>query len=275
MQTHQTIEVGGLTRTYTLITPDGGHDRLVLVLHGSGQTAATHRTFTGNAFDGLRRSAVAYLDGIGRQWNDARKQSRAKARIRGIDDVGFAAAVAHRHGTGLPVYAVGYSNGGGLVIRLLHERPDVVAGAVVVAAQQPAADNFLVPGLPVVPRPVLLIHGTKDRIVPYAGGEMAKWAQIAFRSGGAMLSSPQTAAYFAGRNGITTPPQTADLPASAPGRTSVSRTDYRQEGRPPVTLYTVHGGGHTIPGPVDSPALMGRTGHDIHTAAAIEEFLGF
>jgi polyhydroxybutyrate depolymerase len=274
----ETIDVAGRTRIYTLVTPEGGDfDRLLLVFHGSTQTGGVFRTFTGNAFDHLTGTAVAYLDGFRGNWNDARKASRFPARTRGIDDVAFAEAVVKRAADGRETYAAGYSNGGGMVIRLLHERPDLIAGGAVIAAQQPAPDNLLVPGLPVVPKPVLLIHGTKDRVVPYGGGEMAAWARFAFRVGGGMLSAPETAAYFARRNGITAPPVITDLPSRDNGRsrTTVTRTDHRQDGHAPVTLYTVHGGGHTIPGPKPSPALMGRTATDLHTPRAIAEFFGF
>jgi polyhydroxybutyrate depolymerase len=274
----ETIDVAGRTRTYTLVTPDGGdYDRLLLVLHGSTQNAGVFRKFTGNAFDHLAGTAVAYLDGFRGNWNDARKASRFPARTQDIDDVAFTEAVVKRVADGRETYAAGYSNGGGMVIRLLHERPDLIAGGAVVAAQQPAPDNLLVPGLPVVPKPVLLIHGTKDRIVPYRGGEMAAWARFTFRVGGAMLSAPETAAYFARRNGITAPPVTTELPSrdGGPARTTVTRTDHRQDGHAPVTLYTVHGGGHTIPGPKPSPALMGRTATSLHATRAIAEFFGF
>jgi polyhydroxybutyrate depolymerase len=275
--TDGSIEVGGRTRTYTVATPAGGrYERVLLVFHGSKQDSAAFRSFTGNAFDALSGTAVAYLDGFRRNWNDARAASAFPARRYAIDDVAFAAAVAGRLAGGRPVYAAGFSNGGAMVIRLLHERPDLLAGGVVIAAQQPAPDNFLLPHAPVVPKPVLLFHGTADRIVPYRGGRMAAWARIAFRVGGEMLSAPATAAYFAARNGITAAPVTVDLPhRDASGKTRMSRTDFREEGRPPVTLYTVHGGGHTIPGERPSPALMGRTGTDVHATDAIAEFFGF
>jgi polyhydroxybutyrate depolymerase len=117
----------------------------------------------------------------------------------------------------------------------------------------------------------MLVHGTKDPIVPYAGG-MAKMYR--FRPRGLGLSAEQTAAYYAQRNGITTPPTTT--PVSAAGPTRVDRTDYRQPGHQPVTLYTVHDGGHTIPGPKTAhPAfLMGRTDHTLDTAQAITDFFG-
>lgn len=261
------IEAAGRTRTYTLIEPAEGHDRLLLVFHGSTQSAARYRAFTGGAFDAIPGTAVVYLDGYRGNWNDARVASRFPARLAGLDDVAFAEAVVKRHAGGREVYAAGYSNGGGMVIRLLHEHPDLLAGATIIAAQQPAPANFLVPGLPVVPKPVLLLHGTADRIVPYQGGEMAAWARFAFRVGGEMLSTPETAAYFARRNGITAPPVTVDLPGG------ISRTDHRQDGHAAVRLYTVHGGGHTVPGPHPAPRLVGRTSRDLHTAAAMAEFL--
>ncbi|MFG1927863.1 alpha/beta hydrolase family esterase [Cryptosporangium sp. NPDC048952] len=265
------IDVAGRTRTYTAVTPeDGDFKRVLLVFHGSKQNGAAFRRFSGNAFDRLSDTAVVYLDGYRKNWNDARAASAFPARAENIDDVAFAERVADRVADGRPVYAAGFSNGGAMVIRLLHERPDLLAGGAVISAQQPAPDNFLLPDAPVVAKPVLLFHGTKDRIVPYGGGEMARWAQFAFKVGGAMLSAPETAAYFAQRNGITAPPLTVDLPHRG-GRTTVSRTDYRQDGRAPVTLYTVHGGGHTVPGEKPSPALMGRTGSDVHAAEAIEE----
>ncbi len=260
------IEAAGRTRTYTLIEPAGGHDRLLLVFHGSRQNAAQFRAFTGQAFDAIPGTAVAYLDGYRGNWNDARTASRFPARQAGIDDVAFAEAVVKQHAGGREVYAAGYSNGGGMVIRLLHEHPDLLTGATIIAAQQPAPANFLVPGLPVVPKPVLLLHGTADRIVPYEGGEMAAWARFAFRVGGETLSTPQTAAYFAQRNGITAPPVTVELSGG------ISRTDHRQDGHAPVRLYTMRGDGHTIPGPHPAPRLIGRTNHRLHTTNAMAEF---
>ncbi|GAB7046818.1 alpha/beta hydrolase family esterase [Catenuloplanes indicus] len=267
---HGTIEAGGRTRAYTLAAPTGGFDRLLLAFHGSGLDADRFRSFTRNTFDTVPGTAVAYLDGFKGNWNDARLGSRFPARRANIDDVAFTAAVAARLGEGRPVYAAGYSNGGGMVIRLLHERPDLIAGGAIIAAGQPAPDNFLLsPDLPVVPRPVLLIHGTRDPIVPYQGGPLPVWARYVFRAHGALLSAPDTAAYFAARNGITAAPVTSTLTAE------VSRTDFHQPGREPVRLFTVHGGGHTIPGPVPSPAVMGRTTTDLHTTAAIADFFGF
>ncbi|MEV0133269.1 hypothetical protein AB0H83_32995 [Dactylosporangium sp. NPDC050688] len=272
------VDVNGRTRTYTVAGPADGRPArdLVLIFHGSRQTGAKHRDFTGKAFDTLTAggtAVVAYLDGHKGNWNDARRESRFPARRENIDDVGFTRAViekltqTHRIDP-RRVFAVGYSNGGQMVMRLVHEAPGLLAGATVIAATMPAPENFLAADAPPAPMPVLLIHGTKDPIISYLGGEMPWWARTLFKVGGRALSMPETAAYFASRNGITGAPAVRTLPASAAG-TSVELTEFRHDDRPAVTLYTVHGGGHTIPGPRRAPAVLGRTNQDVSTADLI------
>jgi polyhydroxybutyrate depolymerase len=272
---NDSVEVGGRTRTFT-VGPATGRD-LVLIFHGSKQTAAKHRAFTGGMFDTLG-GVVAYLDGYRGNWNDARRASSFPARRDDIDDVGFTRAVIDRlartHDIDpARVFVVGYSNGGQMAMRLAHEVPELIAGATVIAATMPAPDNFLLAGAPPAAMPVLLVHGTKDPIISYQGGELAWWARALFKVGGRSRSAPETAAYFAARNDITAAPVTTRLPGGTNG-TSVELTAYRQEGRPPVALYTVHGGGHTIPGPRRAPAVLGRTNQDVHTADLVRDFFG-
>jgi polyhydroxybutyrate depolymerase len=284
---HTTLTVAGRTRSYAVVgAPDGPADRaLVLVFHGSKQDGAAHRRMTGGALDRLAdegRAVVAYLDGYRGNWNDARAASRFPARLEDVDDVGFAAAVvdalvgSHRVDRGA-VVAVGYSNGGQMVFRLLHERADLLAGAVVVAATMPDADGFLGGFSEHADRPVpvALVAGTADRIVPVGGGRMAWWARALFRVDGTALSAEGTAGYFARRNGITAAPATVDLPARPRGRRRVPmrRTTFREAGRAPVTLDLVLGGGHTVPGPTAGPAVLGRTGTDRGVDELVDDVL--
>ncbi|MFI5925206.1 alpha/beta hydrolase family esterase [Micromonospora sp. NPDC051543] len=275
------ITVNGTLRTYEIIgSADGNPGRsLVLVFHGSKQTGAKHRKFVGRAYDALAESGAAvvvYLDGHKGNWNDARRESSFPARTDNSDDVGFVRAliekVALSHDIDpARVYAVGYSNGGQMVIRLAHETPVLIAGAAVIAATMPAPESFLLGDAAPAPMPVLLINGTKDRIVTYAGGAYSWWARLVFKVGGRNLSAPESAAYFAAGNGITVQPTVTKLPA-VNAATSIERTEYRQPGHPSVALYTVHGGGHTIPGPAKAPAVLGRTNQDVRTARLIDEF---
>jgi len=273
----ESVEAAGRTRTLTVVhrpQADASKVPVVLVFHGSMQTAASIRSFTATTFDhiGARSGAVvAYLDGHKKHWNDARIVNTAAARTDGINDVAFAKAaidllVRRYQGDSARVHAIGFSNGGQMVMRLIHEMPAALAGAAVLSATQPVPENYAPDSPQQQPVPVMFLHGTEDPIVPYAGG-MAKMYR--FRPRGLGLSAPDTAAYYARRNGITTAPTTT------PGG-PVERTDYRQPGHQPVTLYTVHGGGHTIPGPKTAHPrfLMGRTDHTFDTAQAIDEFFG-
>ena len=85
----------------------------------------------------------------------------------------------------------------------------------------------------------LLFHyGSAEETLPYPDG-------------------PHAALGFAART------VTETLPAASPARTRVDRTAYRDAGVPPVVLYTIHGGGHTVPGPKAAPRIVGRTNADI------------
>ncbi len=277
------IEIDGRMRTFTVVGERSPGQALVLVFHGSRQSGEIHRAFTGGAYDALadRGALVAYLDGYRGNWNDARRESRFPARLAGIDDVAFARAVIARLGETHSidpdrVYAIGYSNGGQMVMRLLHEPASPLAGGAIVAATLPEPDSFLLPQLLPAPHPVpvLLVHGTADPVVPYAGGHMRRWAQLVFRVGGSSLSAPDTAAYFARRNALTASPTTHADAASHPDSTRVERADWREAGHPPVTFVTVHGGGHTVPGPKPGPRLIGRTATSISLADLAAETFG-
>jgi polyhydroxybutyrate depolymerase len=273
------LSVQDRIRTLTVVgEPAGGSAPIVLLLHGSNQNAARFRSSAGNAFDRLAGSdeaVVAYLDGHKGHWNDARISNTFAARIEGFDDVAFVREaidlLARRYGGDRSrVYVAGFSNGGQMVLRLVHELPDLLAGAVVVSATQPVPENFAPARSADRPVPMLFVHGTRDPLVPYDGGMASMWG---FRPRGLGLSAPRTAAYYARRNGITTEPVTEHVTVSG-GRDmmSVDSTEYRQDGREPVVLYTVHGGGHVVPGTKRAPFVLGRTAMNFDTVRAIDGF---
>lgn len=284
------LTVGTRERTLTVVSGGGddwgamGRD-LLLVFHGSTQSGEGFRRFTGHAFDALAasgRTVIAYLDGYRGNWNDGRTPSSFPARVENVDDTGFACAVIDRlhvtHGVDpARVFTAGYSNGGEMVMRLVHEVPGMLAGAAIYSATMPDADSFDIPGprREAVPLPVLLIHGTKDPIVPYEGGRMSALAERLLRVGGRTLSAPDTAAYFARRNLIDQPPRRHRLGDDSGSRhgTWVEQTDFSQTSRPSVRLITVHGGGHTVPGPGHPPIILGRVDRTISASVSTADFL--
>ncbi|TPW77723.1 alpha/beta hydrolase family esterase [Schumannella soli] len=308
--THETITAGGRERTFTVTTPStaGPARALVLVFHGSKQTGDIQRDFTGHALDTLvadGAAVVAYLDGYRRNWNDSRADSAFPARLANVDDVAFARAVAARlvESQGVDarrVVAMGFSNGGQMVLRLLHEADDLIAGGVVVGATMPNREGFAGVFDDRAPAertgdahigdgagddshgargiPVALVASTTDPIVPYAGGRMKWWARTAFKIDGIALSAPDTATYFARRNGMSGDGITTPVPSRAAGdRAPMQRLGFREPGHAPVTLFTVEGGGHTVPTPTPARGLtalvIGRTGTAIGIAEIVREVL--
>lgn len=273
--TRETLELQGRERTYTLVVPEGAGPRppLLLLFHGSQQSSRVFRKFTAGTFDELAArtgTVLAYPDGVGRHFNDARRGADFECRRLGVDDVGLAAAIVRRlertHGVDRErVYAAGYSNGGHLVVRLIHDAPKLLAGAAMIAATQPAPGNFA-PGSPhAAPRPVpvLAIHGTADPLAPYDGGEASLWGE---QSRGRVLSAPDSAAYFARRNGVTGPPRTEER------GDGVVVSSWEAPGRAPTQLWTVRGMGHLVPAPHDLPASLGPGTRALVAAEAIGGF---
>ncbi|MGV9675725.1 alpha/beta hydrolase family esterase [Nocardia sp. NPDC003482] len=267
----RTLRHDGRRRAYTLVRPPrpAPGRALILVLHGTAQTGSGIRDFAAGAFDRFAAAGypVAYPDAVHREWNGARTARMLLRDVKGIDDVGFLAAlvadVRDRYGVG-PVHPIGYSLGGQMVFRLIHDAPDLIAGAVVLAANLPTPGHITPPRHAPVPLPYLEIHGTDDPLSPYGGGPVGfGW----FRRG-EHLGAEETAAYFARRNGIDAEPTSLWTGA-------VRRIDYRQQDRPPVTLYAVSRCGHQIPGASAGPRrVFGRPSRALDTVAVAAEFLG-
>ncbi|MBC7403582.1 MAG: prolyl oligopeptidase family serine peptidase, partial [Microbacteriaceae bacterium] len=124
----RSILINGMTRTYLRVAPAGdATDRaLVLVLHGSNQSARVIRRYSDRTFDSLasRGAVVAYLDGFRGDWNDARVMSISPARRNNVDDVAFVSAaiddlVAEDNVDRTRVFIVGFSAGGYMTIRVI------------------------------------------------------------------------------------------------------------------------------------------------------------
>ena len=103
-----------------------------------------------------------------------------------------------------------------LAYRLALERPDDFAGVAAISASVPVKEN-LDCGHAEKPVPVMIINGTADPINPYRGGMV----NLGGAKLGNVLSSEDTAKYFAKLLGVTAMPEVATLPHKG-GRTSVN-----------------------------------------------------
>lgn len=176
----------GVKRKYILHLP-AGHPTskplpLVIVLHGGGQNAFLGRYITGmNRVADTEGFAVLYPNGSGRYrrvlltWNGG--DCCGYSTGRKIDDSGYIADVVdHAVATGKfdpsRIYVAGFSNGAMLAYKFACEHSDKVAAIASVGGSMTGREQK-----PKSPVSVLIIHGTKDKHVPYTGGvgKLAKW----------------------------------------------------------------------------------------------------
>lgn len=88
-------------------------------------------------------------------------------RRRADELADFIEAARARYGLAAPV-ALGFSNGANIAAALLYRRPDVLAGAVLIRAMIPLAEG---PSVPLGGKPVLMLSGAMDPIIPASNSE--------------------------------------------------------------------------------------------------------
>ncbi|WP_395400635.1 alpha/beta hydrolase family esterase [Pseudoduganella sp. UC29_106] len=261
-----TITSGELTRPegprhYLLATPQqpaAGKRPLVIVLHGHAGSAslvfgkerlnapmqqwlniADREQLLVIAPDGARGSDDK------RGWNDCRADAETNPKT---DDVGFISALIDKaiaeHGADpARVYAIGTSNGGGMVYRLGVELAPRLAGIAAIAALWPARSLCTEPAQAL---PVMAVHGTADKITPFDGGEVGHFL---LRGRGSAISVERTLAIWRKVDQLPDAAQEGALPRRREsGDTSARRYVWGADPQGmQVEFIKVEKGGHTEP----------------------------
>jgi len=178
-----------------------------------------------------------------------------------VDEVSAVAAVDRSR-----VYVDGFSNGGGMSVRIGCEAAEEVAAIGTVAG----AVVDLQDCNPSRPVPLMGFHGTEDPIVPYEGGSLRGRA---LREGAdltgappALLGAEDWVATWAKRNGCSPVPE--EIPPEGDAR-GVHYVECGEDAD--VVLYQIVGGGHTWPGGTPIP-IVGKTSRDIDATEEMWEF---
>ena len=266
------LQHDGMERRAILDARAGLRDAPVLVvLHGgiAGPEWMRRRARVGLAREGW---AVLWPFAID-DWNDGRLDRRGRP-YDAADDVGFLRAMVDglaEAGIADPsrVYFAGPSLGGTMVLKMLCEAPDLVAGAAVAissfAEGEPCADG--------PPRPILYVHGTADEIMPPEGGAVGG-NSIFVKDRGRVRPVEETLNRLSARNGCEGYAARALPDRSSDDGSTVELREYRGC-EAPLMHYVVEGGGHTWPGSGElrlGTALVGRTNQDFSATAAVERF---
>ena len=141
-------------------------------------------------------------DGTNRAWNDGRPRDTLLLRKpqEGIDDVRFLVQLVElliadgtadkRH-----IFVTGASNGGMMTYRLLCERANLFAAGAAVIAN--LSTELAASCKPAGGRPMLIMNGTADSLVPWAGGPITVLGQRR----GTVVSAPATFDFWQKANG--------------------------------------------------------------------------
>jgi polyhydroxybutyrate depolymerase len=271
---------GGLQRTYN-VHVGSSYDKtrptpLLIVLHGGGGTGQGMNKLTNfNAIADRENFIVVYPDGFEKHWNDGRGVQQYRAQVQNVDDVGFISALIDHLSEELNidtkrVYVTGISNGAMMSHRLGCELSQKIAAIAPVAGNIPV--NMASIWAPSRPVPVLLINGTEDPLVPWAGGD------VHFGSAelGQVLSVVDTVKFWVANDKCASPPLIEQLPDKEPSDGTRVRTEIYggcQDGAE-VVLYAVEGDGHTWPGGLQylPESIIGRTSRDFDAGEVIWQF---
>jgi polyhydroxybutyrate depolymerase len=181
-------------------------------------------------------------------------------------------AVARYRADPRRVYVTGASNGGLMTYTLLMDAPERFAAGAAFIANLPATDEAL--RQPSMPTPLMIMNGTKDPLMPYAGGAVADRGEV--------RSAPATAAWWidanrAARQGVEV--RVPDGDRNDGCRIRGERHIALPDGAP-VVFYTVAGGGHAAPTPnhPERPSrlatrLLGPLCRDVESSRLAWDFL--
>jgi polyhydroxybutyrate depolymerase len=280
--TSEVLTAGGLERSYTVLTPVGAEREprprpAVIVLHGGGGSGQRVRgQMRMDPVAEREGFLVVYPDGVDKGWNDGRRDMvRARGKAGEADDVAFLVALARRLVLdGLArageVYVTGVSNGGMMSFRLACDAPEQFAGFAPVIANLP--EDIAGSCQPRQARPMLIINGTEDPLVPWHGGG------VGFRGErGRVLSTAATLEHWRTIGGCRGESHRSAVPDRDPGDGMRAFVVSASGCAAPLVLIEVEGGGHRIPGRQERATpvidgLIGRQTRDLEAAEVIWRF---
>ncbi|MEM9303254.1 MAG: PHB depolymerase family esterase [Pseudomonadota bacterium] len=283
------FDAAGTTRYFRYFVPAtvAPAPALMILLHGGGSSMreVVDRNPAGTWLDVAEDDGFVLLlpngvnvetgDAFGdqQQWNDCRTEPGAATST--ADDVGFIVALAAWAVDTLGVdpdriYVGGSSNGGMMSFRLADEAPAPFAAIATFIANRPANSECVETRRPV---PMLVVVGTADPLMPFAGGQVAS-------DRGLVLSADETRDYWTVRNAVVGGAKRSELPDLDPDDGSrITREDFRAgPGDAPVAYLVMEGGGHAMPSILRQLSaflerFLGPQNHDVEGPALAWDFL--
>jgi polyhydroxybutyrate depolymerase len=252
----ETVHLGD--RYYDIFLPPNAKGApLILALHGGGGDPDQFASASGLGAAATRAGyAIAFPAGSGRRgdrlltWNGGYCCGYAQ-RAR-VDDIGFLKSVIKdardRYGVSDRVFLTGMSNGSIMSETFAATNPDLVRAVAGVSGTLDTGHVRVAGQIP-----VLIIHGTADPMVPYAGGQ---GDTSLTRTNFASVTSVVQAFLAPWGGGLSQTSREIDRKDDG---TSVIVTNYAKGDRLVLRLMTVEGGAHHWPGGRKARLKEGKT----------------
>ena len=220
----------------------------MLCFHGGGGSPRSIERQSGFSRLSEREGfLVVYPKALAGNWNDGRDSQKIWCQANEIDDVAFVQSLLERLKSRFDIdekriYAAGFSNGAMFCLRLARELPLAFAAVASVAGgmAESVSSAFSLD----FPVSLLMIHGSKDPIVPYRGGGVGF-----HHNRGRVVDTHRCVRMWVKANACNDDPQISYL---RDGRHDETKTKVFRfaDGRASseVILYTVIGAGHVWPG---------------------------
>lgn len=249
-------------------------------IHGGGGTAKGNIKLTFGRFNELSKRdgfIVVYPEAVDKNWNDGRKSDDVKSWRENIDDVGFITAIVDELKKSYNVdndriFTSGMSNGGFMSSRLACDKADIFRGSAILTASLSA--DYLPLCNPEKPMAIMVMNGTKDKLVPYDGGEV----KVFKKTRGKIISTDALIDFWKKQNDCTTKKSTVKLEDTVDDGTTVFVEEYSNcNDRGSLILYKINEGGHTWPGGKQylGEWLIGKTNRDIVACDVIWNYFKF
>ncbi len=252
------LTVDGQARTFLLYQPEekGPHPTILMLHRGSGKAEEELR-FSELARRGPQHGfAVVFPQAVGGYWNffppgKETAQYRRFSQMHGgvPDDVAFVQSIVTelaQNGISDPkrIYIAGRSLGGVMVLRLVCAHAEMFAAAALLTSAMPTVMGS--DCQPPMPTPILIISGSEDRVLPYKGSRAA-WGEM-------LWSTERLVAFFRRLNDCVEPGEQSLVQRERAPDIAIESSTRCSGG--PVVLYTLVGGGHDMPAPLDESQTL-------------------
>ena len=265
-----TFESGGKTRAAFVVEQQrlkrGLRPTLIILHGGSGSGLRTRRNL---GLEDVIRSygvAVVYPDALDGHWDLTDKGVQRDTQM--LRDL-IRYLVDQRISDGRRIYVLGLSTGGMLALNFACESADRLAAVGALIASMP--ETLAATCKPSKPLPFILLAGTANPYLPYAGGP----SNLRDFKGN-VASVDATLAPFKTAAGCGDLAKSVALPDRDPKDQSRVFIETYKNCKVPVELVKVEGGGHSIPGrwrgPTDRGTSPGIHNNDIDASRLIWDF---